>query len=320
MIRHALTLALLTTPVTATAACYLSPVGTSWYTYTPLTNAQLVNINFPPEQSVDLYFTTGYSDSVVWVGPSRGSLDVGLSYDYSYNRETNTTMSPGRILHDKLMLDGSSQAFRSGSYKNVSFDRSYEWANVRNLDYWRFPKLLGLTGTVAGSANVWGTIRGVNNIPSNKCEALSRLGASLYLRNTGTQHAYIRGSMTNHYSNNFGVNTIYDTEVRLVMPLRVEITPSSLSFGQITTGNTGVEQFTSTVHAAALTPHTITFTYSSDGGTREVLTIDGNPLPYTASRTIPAGQSSRSEKWTARINSSTAAVVKGRLQITARII
>ncbi|EPB4371633.1 hypothetical protein ACRPLT_004379 [Citrobacter freundii] len=105
----------------------------------------------------------------------------------------------------------------------------------------------------------------------------------------------------------------------VTFPVSVSTSPTSLSFGRLNANTTGTQDLTVAVRASSSANHTIAFTYTSDSGTRESLTVDGNSLPYTASRTIASGQVSRSEVFKIRITSSTAAEVRGRLQITARL-
>lgn len=179
--------------------------------------------------------------------------------------------------------------------------------------------LLRVGSSVITGHDYYGIHKSEQNLPADKCSTLSAWGAPLYMSSTW------RGKMNVTFDNNqtalerYGLRFTFVVPVRLEIPVKVTASPSSLSFGQLTTGTTGLRDLNVTVGAISGANHTISFAYTSDGSSREVLTVDNYSLPYTASRTIPSGQSSRSEVFKVRITSPTAAAVSGRLQITAKL-
>lgn len=149
------------------------------------------------------------------------------------------------------------------------------------------------------------------------CSRLASSGPGMYLNTEGLYEVSLSYKSTyvgSHYLEYYSW-----VPVRLVNYTEVSATPTRVDFGRLSTGTSGSQPVMVTVKAISDAKHTITFTYTSDNNTREILTVNNNSLPYTATRTIPSGQSSRTEEFDVRITSSTAAEVRGRLQITAQV-
>lgn len=202
--------------------------------------------------------------------------------------------------------DGSRDTFRQKNYAHTIYEILYG-------------DLLRVGSSVVTGYDYYGIHKSEQNLPPDICRTLSGWGAPLYMSST------IHGKMDVTFDNNqtalsrYALRFTFTVPVRLEIPVTVTTSPSSLSYGQLTTGTAGSRDLNVTVGAISGANHTISFAYTSDSSSREVLTVDNNSLPYTASRTIPSGQSSRSEVFKVRITSPTAAAVRGRLQITAKL-
>lgn len=125
-------------------------------------------------------------------------------------------------------------------------------------------------------------------------------------------------TLTDHWPS---TTTTYTFELQgtMTIPFSSTVSPSSIAFGNVSVGDTGVRALSVRTNAFPGAKHSISFVYTSDSGTQETLTVDNNRLPYTAKRTLPSNASSASDVFNIRIASSTAANVTGRLQVTNRL-
>ncbi|EIL0605929.1 hypothetical protein LK784_004418 [Salmonella enterica] len=319
MKRVALLIIAVSAPNLTHAYCSLQPVGTTKYNYEGLSNA-LISYNGISFDWIELATWSGVLNNSLWAGSYEGDYVVNLSNVGTKIRETNASVNFLSIMHFPLLLDDRYHAFINGTYENMSYTNENVVGRAKtNRDYWASGKLIGIN-RVTGTGNVHGSARGLTNIPAAECNRLALLDSRtpIILENNGSIYAYLRFNGS-PISNNFGASVKYYTPVKLVMPVQIEATPSSLAYGSLNAGSTGSKSLTVKVVAPSGAPHVINFTYASDSGTRENITIDGNVLPYTASRTIGNGQSSRTETFTARLSSTVAGGVRGRLVITTRL-
>ncbi len=111
----------------------------------------------------------------------------------------------------------------------------------------------------------------------------------------------------------------YELQGTMTIPFSSTVSPSSIAFGNVSVGDTGVRALSVRTNAFPGAKHSISFVYTSDSGTQETLTVDNNRLPYIAKRTLPSNASSASDVFNIRIASSTAAGVTGRLQVTNQL-
>lgn len=184
-----------------------------------------------------------------------------------------------------------------------------------------------LAGTWIGSQGAtypYNSLRGTPTkivvYDSKWCDVASAYGSAFTLTQRTRGNLTFHGNATSGLiANAIPVGTTISKNAVISYPVSVSTSPTTLSFGRINANSTGSLDLNVVVRASSAARHTIAFSYASDNGNRESLTVDGNSLPYTVTRTISSGQPSRSEVFKIRITSSTATEVKGRLQITTRL-
>lgn len=253
-----------------------------------------------------------------WVG--EGLIDLaGTNSWYIPTSSTYTyDTSSMNVLSDVLMKDlnlGHSQPFVNSSVISYTSLSRNAVAAAANSGFMA-GTLIGNTGNGYSLTGLRGTPNRIV-VPDQKwCDNVATLGRNF----TWSVQSYGDLVIRHHDGDTRRLVGSRVTKNAIVtFPVSVSTSPLSLSFGRLNANTTGTQDLTVAVRASSSANHTIAFTYTSDSGTRESLTVDGNSLPYTASRTIGSGQVSRSEVFKIRITSSTAMEVKGRLQITARL-
>lgn len=240
------------------------------------------------------------------------STYIPTSSTYTYDTSSMNVLSD--VLMKDLNLEHSLPFVNSSIISYTSLSRN-SVAAAANLQFLA-GTLIGNTGNGISLTGLRGTPNRIV-VPDQKwCDRLAEFGRNFEWSVQSYGDLVIRhhdGDTRRTVGSRVTKNAI------VTFPVTVSTSPLSLSFGRLNANTTGTQDLTVAVRASSSANHTIAFTYTSDSGTRESLTVDGNSLPYTASRTIGSGQVSRSEVFKIRITSSTATEVKGRLQITARL-
>lgn len=147
------------------------------------------------------------------------------------------------------------------------------------------------------------------------CSALSRISRPVIMEYRNVVTTISGGSATATTT----VAADSETKMTVKIATHVSATPASLNFGLIPVGGSKTLPLSITVRAPTSAAHVVDFSYTSDKGTGERLTVDGRTLPYSATRVMPSDTITRTESYNVGITSSNAGSVSGRLLITARV-